>query len=157
MYYISNDTRLADMSLPGTHDTMTEGGSNINGPFVQTQSMTLMEQLYSGLRVFDIRLVNNFDLLQCFHGIAYLYHDLDDVLRTTQTFLANNPFEAVFMRVGNQGHGIGSANTFKANFRNICNKYGDLIAKNIESNPMMQDIRGQVVLLRDGTNDFPSS
>ena len=58
--------RLSDMSLPGTHDTMTFTLGDIDPVDVisKTQTMTLTRQLESGIRAFDIRARHKNDKIQ---------------------------------------------------------------------------------------------
>src|SRR5262245_8901574 len=57
MSLIPGSTLLNQMSIPGTHDTMTAGfASNIAlAPFAQTQDLELGAQLNAGIRFLDIR------------------------------------------------------------------------------------------------------
>src|SRR5438874_2499396 len=48
---LPDQLRLSELSIPGTHDSMSFHG----GDAVQTQSMPLSTQLESGIRVLDIR------------------------------------------------------------------------------------------------------
>jgi len=48
---LKDDVKLSQLSIPGTHDTMSRFG----GPIVETQTLTLANQLESGIRVFDMR------------------------------------------------------------------------------------------------------
>src|SRR5262249_28574733 len=50
MKWVPDDTNLTEMSLPGTHDTMSLYGGGIP----ETQSMKLRSQLNAGIRVIDI-------------------------------------------------------------------------------------------------------
>ncbi len=48
---LKDDVKLSQLSIPGTHDTMSRFG----GVFVETQTLTLANQLESGIRLLDIR------------------------------------------------------------------------------------------------------
>lgn len=56
MAEVPDSTRLSDLSLPGTHDTMTYQVNNLDGAsWLKTQNLSLEEQLKAGVRVLDIR------------------------------------------------------------------------------------------------------
>ncbi|WP_457323325.1 dockerin type I domain-containing protein, partial [Roseateles sp. P5_E11] len=105
--------KLTELSLPGTHDSGTFHG--VGGPIAQTQTMTIREQLDSGIRYLDIRL-KYYDLLalqdcnqyyqssNCallvFHGGVDMFLPFESgVLQPTVAFLKSNPSELVIMSV----------------------------------------------------------
>jgi 1-phosphatidylinositol phosphodiesterase len=121
MTLLPDSVPLAALSIPGTHDTMTDGyqpglglgdlftGQNIPTDtvpipkdFVVSQSMDLITQLNSGIRFIDIRCkaINNQFLI--YHGDFYVGASFDDVLNTVTSFLTNHPGETVLMRVTNE-------------------------------------------------------
>jgi 1-phosphatidylinositol phosphodiesterase len=55
MSYLKDSTKFSQLSIPGTHDTMTAGYGGIVRPYVETQSRGLMTQLNAGVRFIDIR------------------------------------------------------------------------------------------------------
>ena len=61
---LPDGTALGTMSIPGTHDS----GAMHGGLAVQTQSLTIAEQLQAGLRYFDIRLRRTKTAFAVHHG-----------------------------------------------------------------------------------------
>jgi 1-phosphatidylinositol phosphodiesterase len=104
---------LTSLSIPGTHDTMT---NFINGPISQCQNHRLGTQLASGVRFFDIRarLVNN--ELFIFHGISPTGYSYVDVLTSFFKFLDRNPGEALIMRLREEEASINSSIDFVTAF-----------------------------------------
>lgn len=116
MLTISPTKTLSDLSLPGTHDSGTYRGRG--GPSARTQTMTIAEQLTSGIRWLDIRLrwYDSSALRNCnesyaspncelmvFHGIAKQDVEFErDVLQPVVSFLKNNPSELVMMRIARE-------------------------------------------------------
>lgn len=96
MKQLSGTQRLSQLSLPGTHDTMGLFG----GDAAATQSMTLVEQLHSGIRACDIRCQHVNDTCEIHHGFVDERADLDKVFHDLAAFLVNNPSEVVLMRIG---------------------------------------------------------
>ena len=104
MRWVSNQSSLGSISLPGTHDTLAIHG----GDLVQTQENygdsggTLAAQLNAGIRAIDIR-VRVSDLpnkvFAIHHGPFYQNATYGDVLRVAGDFLAAHPTETVLMNV----------------------------------------------------------
>jgi 1-phosphatidylinositol phosphodiesterase len=121
MSYMHDSVLMNQMSVPGSHDTMSYGyqpGFGLGGLFtgqniptdlvpiprdnVVTQSMDLATQLNSGIRMVDIRCKAISNQFLIYHGDFYVGATFEDVLNTVTTFLTNHPGEAVFMRVTNE-------------------------------------------------------
>nr|WP_246045194.1 phosphatidylinositol-specific phospholipase C [Rhodococcus oryzae] len=86
---------LAELSLPGTHDTMASGAS----VFALTQDTDLPTQLRAGVRVVDIRTRHFRNVFPIHHGIEYLNSNFTDVVVALTDFLRAHPSEAIVMRL----------------------------------------------------------
>jgi 1-phosphatidylinositol phosphodiesterase len=51
--------KLTELTLPGSHDAGTFKADGVSQPWVQTQYLSLQQQLEQGIRAFDIRLIIN--------------------------------------------------------------------------------------------------
>lgn len=124
MTFMSDSVTLNQLSIPGSHDTMTYGyqpGFGLGNLFtgqqiptdptpipkdlVVTQAMDLQTQLNSGLRAFDIRCKDIFNQFLIYHGDFFVGATFNDVLNTVTAFLTAHPGEAVLMRVTNEPAG----------------------------------------------------
>ncbi|MFF8643284.1 phosphatidylinositol-specific phospholipase C domain-containing protein [Streptomyces sp. NPDC015345] len=101
MHGISSSTKLSQMSIPGTHDTLSiHGGEN-----VQTQedhgdsANTLTAQLNAGIRAIDIRVRRVNNTFTIHHASFYQKANFADVLDKAQDFLKANPKETIVMRL----------------------------------------------------------
>ncbi|WP_029535779.1 phosphatidylinositol-specific phospholipase C [Saccharopolyspora spinosa] len=98
---LPDDASLAQLSIPGTHQTLSLHG----GSLTQTQenhgdsAETLAVQLQSGIRAIDIRVRRYDDLFTLHHGPFYQNANFSDVLRKAGEFLAAHPGETVLMRL----------------------------------------------------------
>ncbi|MFJ5228365.1 phosphatidylinositol-specific phospholipase C domain-containing protein [Kitasatospora sp. NPDC088391] len=99
---VPEQTSLAQMSIPGTHETLAIHG----GSYVQAQNdygdsaQTLAKQLDAGIRAIDVRMrVVEGNKFAIHHGLYYQVANFDDVLRQAQTFLRNHPTETVMLRL----------------------------------------------------------
>jgi chitinase len=135
MRWVSNQTSLGSISLPGTHDTLAIHGGDV----VETQEdygdsgATLAKQLDAGIRAIDIRvrvsdLANKVFAIN--HGTYDQHATYDDVLRVTGDFLAAHPTETVLMNVKAECTGgpfscKDAEGTTNTDLVNIFNNYRD--------------------------------
>ncbi|WP_210413672.1 phosphatidylinositol-specific phospholipase C domain-containing protein [Leptospira ilyithenensis] len=98
---IAGSGSIADISIPGTHDSGTYkcyqvGFSFLN--FICAQTWSIEEQLNAGVRFLDIRLEQSSETaIQVNHGSHYCHIGLEDVLNQCYAFLAKNPGEYIIM------------------------------------------------------------
>lgn len=150
---IPDDTPLSRMSIPGSHDTMTYQGLGFELQLVrgvaQTQTMTLQQQLASGIRFVDIRLAHMGDHFAIYHGLAYLKSNFDNVLTTIRDFLAAHPTEFVFMRLLQEHSSVSDAEMGEL-LQVYYERYADLFYKGDHPNdPTMGELRGKVLINAD--------
>lgn len=111
MARVPDQTSLASLSIPGTHDTETF--DLVNNTKFQCQNHDLKTQLRAGLRYFDIRgrLVieeavggeETTPEIGIFHAQVYTGYTLEDVLLTLFDFLDQHPTEGIIMRLKMEG------------------------------------------------------
>ncbi|KAJ7090798.1 PLC-like phosphodiesterase [Mycena belliarum] len=119
MAKLSDDTRIVDMNLPGTHDAATWDYSDARqaelvkytGPiraaaFFRCQDRSLIQSLNDGIRVFDLRLGYNpgNDTIGFYHGVAMLgpTTTLQDVLYGLYNWLILHPTETVLVSINHE-------------------------------------------------------
>lgn len=160
MARLQDSTLLSELSIPGTHDTMALYG----GDAAVTQSMSLDEQLYSGIRAVDIRCAHVNNTCSVHHGIVDQHADLETVLSTLGRFLADNRKEAVLMRIGCAGAAAsGNTRTWEETWKSYAQRHNAMRTKKqgplfwpdglgqcgTGFNPTLGDVRGRVVILQD--------
>ncbi len=144
---LQDTKKLSELSIPGTHDTMSLGWG---GDIVQTQGLSLEDQLNVGIRYIDIRVRAYDNAFSIHHGLVYLHSNLDDVLTTLKKFLQENPRETVFMRLKQEYSKVKDGE-----FNRILNQYfdnpayHDLFYTGYDNNPSLQQVRGKVVTLNN--------
>ncbi|KAM3513419.1 hypothetical protein MY11210_002899 [Beauveria gryllotalpidicola] len=154
---LRNDTRLTSLSIPGTHDTMTYA---IGSDVLQCQNWNLSTQLAAGLRYFDVRARLRDNQLRIYHGDGDTGFAYQDVLLEVFGFLAQNPSEAVLMRLKQEGRPLGRRNTLT--FDEAFNYYrhnSSITAKQAARHmhdwdpaaplPALGDLRAKVLVLQD--------
>ena len=95
-----NHKKLSEWSLIGTHNSMTGNGrfleyGGIAQPWAQNQILRFNEQMWSGVRHFDIRPIYMGQGIFQFHhgGWTIANYTLDDMVYDIDVFLHNNPNE----------------------------------------------------------------
>lgn len=152
MQEIEDNRLICKMSIPGTHDTAADTGN----AWVKTQEKSIKEQLNSGIRFFDIRLVHDKGVLKLCHTSWVFNKTLtEDVLRTTADFLRDHPSETVIMTLkrdhdydkdGGMKYKQALTRALEAN-----PKLTAYMAGNFRGNFTMKDLRGKMLLIsREG-------
>ena len=157
MRAVPGNRLLRDLSLPGTHDTMTY---TVGDPITQTQSMSLPNQLNAGIRALDIRCRRIGNRFAIHHGIVYLNKNFDDVLLDATRFLAAHPGETLLMRVKEEHTAADSTLSFAEIFDNYANdpRYSAYFWRGSDANTTLDAVRGKIVVMRDfggGTFGLP--
>lgn len=145
---LSDSLTLRQLSIPGTHDSMSFYGGDI----VQTQSMSLAEQLNAGIRALDIRCRHINDAFAIHHGSEYQKTNFDDVLNGVQSFLAAHPREFVLMRVKEEYNPTGNTRSFGDTFKTYYDARGDLFWHPndlSDTDPFIDRLRGKIVIFQD--------
>jgi 1-phosphatidylinositol phosphodiesterase len=149
---LDNSLRMAQLSVPGTHDSGTQ--KMPAGPW-HTQNFSIAQQLEDGIRFLDIRLAKNSakateDPLRVNHGSMSCGITFGDVLSDCEAFLVTNPGEVIFMLV-NDASGSATDDTVYQGFQTYLNnsKYQNRFCLSVTSTQLpMSQLRGKIVLLR---------
>jgi len=149
MSALPDSVRLSELSIPGTHESMARFGTD----HAVCQSMTLRDQLESGIRVLDIRCAyEHVQKFRIHHGFVDQKVYFEYVLDTVVDFLSRNRRETVLMRVKEE-YTDGPVR-FEETFRRYWNRYKDhmwnvpTLAENYQ-NPTLGEMRGKIVILQD--------
>lgn len=157
MQEIDDDTSIASISIPGTHDSAAQ--YIFPGYALKTQGMSIADQLTNGFRYLDIRLEvesdKNGDYLGFVHSFGKCRKSgnifssqirLDDVLDQIYAFLKAHPSETVLFCVKDENSDDDSREFEELLFKSIDqNKYSWYIYNSI---PKLSAVRGKIVLLR---------
>ncbi|KAG6036443.1 hypothetical protein E4U41_005715 [Claviceps citrina] len=116
MAHLPDDANITALSIPGTHDTMTDRISSLTR---QCQNWNLTTQLNAGLRYLDIRARVRHNELHIYHASSPTGYSYRDVLLAVFDFLDANPSEAIVMRLKREGPPLGLGN--KRSFQDAFN------------------------------------
>ena len=105
MSYLPDDTNIMDISIPGSHDAGTAQTTEISNHSAQCQQHTILEQLNTGVRYFDIRIEKKTDDvlylthggIDCWMGDDHL--KFSTVMDWVDKFLTENPKETVIFQI----------------------------------------------------------
>ncbi len=145
MSSLSNDVKLTELSIPGSHDAAARVDySNIRGT-ARAQSLSISEQLNFGTRFLDIRNRRVNDEFQIYHGIVDQRISFSQVLQQVYAFLNSNTNETIIMSIKEEQAPISSTMSFV-----------DILNKHINANsekwftgaeiPTLGQARGKIVL-----------
>ncbi|PFE15276.1 phosphatidylinositol-specific phospholipase C domain-containing protein [Bacillus cereus] len=167
MSKLPGDKKISELSIPGTHNSMSlhGGGGLYPDDYIKTQTMDLNTQLQSGIRYVDIRLRKETNTrLWAYHGSVNQKADFRDILNTATAFLRANPGETILMGVGNEcdGPGIGKctdenttktwAQVFEDGYYNDPS-YSNYFWKGTSNNPTLNEVKGKIVIVADFPTD----
>ena len=142
---IGGETRLSELSIPGTHDSGARHEWFCGT--TKCQTLTIPRQLRTGARFLDIRCRHVKNRFLIYHGPVYQRLAFDDVLTACYGFLGENPTECILMSV--QEESKPSANT-----RAFEHTFDAYLAGNparwrlAEGVPTLSQAQGKIVLLR---------
>lgn len=154
MKYVDDNKFLDELSIPGTHDSGTCSVDNDTEPqssLAKCQQDYIPTQLLEGVRYFDIRLGKG-ENPGIDHGDCYLlkkdgnFMHLSDVIGYFNTFLSENPKEALIMLVS-RGNDEATDESLTTAFANVMDKNPNLFYTSSRI-PTLGEVRGKIVLLR---------
>lgn len=139
MSEIPNDTYVAEMSIPGTHNAATGNGTTLDTS-ARTQDIDLAEQLELGIRAFDFRPHVSGNTIEAHHGIVNCKITFDDAMKNViGKFLDDNPTEFVVLHLL---YAPGVASSFDSEKT----KYAQLLKALFESD----ELKGKAVAFHRG-------
>ncbi|MBT2117943.1 phosphatidylinositol-specific phospholipase C [Dyella sp. LX-66] len=146
MKQVPDNTRLSEMSIPGTHDS---SAFKKGGDAVLTQTLTITQQLNGGIRFLDLRARHINDVFTMHHGPVYQDAMFGDVLGEIIGFLRDNPSETIVARVKEEHFPEGNTRSFEQTFNSYYEPDRTWFARPGESNPTLGVLRGKILVLAD--------
>ena len=150
MKALPDELNIADITLPGTHNSCTQ---NVDLKyFTKCQDMSIYEQLQAGIRLLDIRIELDGDNIKTVHSVIDCRNKpfsrqkllFDGVLADIRRFLTENPSETVLVCL-NRDDGAPSEVTFAAFHRKFIENNALWFTEN--RFPELCEVRGKAVLL----------
>lgn len=153
MSAIDGSVPVTRINMPGTHDSLTKyiGASLVS----RTQSLSVSEQLFSGVRYFDLRLqVSNGEIfgvhgsLRCKSSYGLFAKDLTagEVVEDCKSFLKSNPGETVLFLLKQEG-GEDSPELYSLFYDKYIAPCPEVWFTENKI-PTLDEVRGKIVVLR---------
>ncbi|MBQ9531080.1 MAG: leucine-rich repeat protein [Eubacterium sp.] len=177
MSAIQGNTKLTEITIPGTHDTCAKefATANILTRIFKCQKETIPELLEDGVRYLDIRCETSktthstktvHSTSDCYRNGSLYY--LDYVFKECYEFLDAHPSETILLQIKEDDGNVGAPNFTEAIYEYIHgygqNKYfyGEdynyhdywYLSKSI---PTLDEVRGKIVLFNRFDNDIQNS
>ena len=151
MTAIDDDTKIALLTIPGTHDAAT---STCAGPG-KCQTLTISGQLEHGVRAFDLRptMDDNSTLGNIYHSILDTGVSMEDAMKYFDSFLKAHPGEGiiVIMRYESERQIFGSIaeDNYKTAMKNFLWDSQIYQARMAAFNKSMtmKDLRGKILII----------
>ena len=149
---LSGNESLADLTLPGTHDSHCTSSNILNwsvvvAPLAATQSMDIPDQLLAGVRFVDLRCgYDDAGNIQMRHGTIALKGTLQDSVTNIASFLSKNRSEVVIASIKWDQSGVNEPDTFGPAVGKVIQTIGSWYTGTTV--PSVRDCRGKIVLLR---------
>ncbi|KRA19881.1 phosphatidylinositol-specific phospholipase C domain-containing protein [Lysobacter sp. Root604] len=155
MRYVDDSRYLSELSIPGTHDSVTalyRSDIGMKEGWTRCQDLDIETQLRQGIRFLDIRL--RYDnavsppVLRLCHGSSDMERTFDYVLGVCERFLAAHNFECIVMSVKNEQpghHDQAFADLFAASIAHSGSREFWHTGKTV---PKLGEVRRKIVLLR---------
>nr|XP_060616861.1 1-phosphatidylinositol phosphodiesterase-like isoform X2 [Anolis sagrei ordinatus] len=139
---------LSQISIPGTHDSMSLFG----GSKIRCQSWPLEAQLMAGVRFLDIRCKLEGGNFLIYHVNTFQKATFSDVLKDTLNFLQQHPQEAILMRVKEELPIIPNKG-FAPRLQRYLDEEGGGRVWAKEALPTLGQVRGKLVILEELKNE----
>ena len=161
---VKDETKVCNLSIPGTHDTMT--GMGFYQPTLKyvfnitaiSQISTLEQQMENGIRFFDIRPVVSIDtlatdpnerkILRLAHGISEIDVTFEQCLDQIKNYLRVHPTEFFIVKV-QADNGLENQSNWAVLLNNLLDKdkYAGLFVDNWSAGITVGDMRGKILLM----------
>ena len=147
---INDKKSIADITIPGTHDSASYKTTMDFHKYSQAQIQSIMLQLKFGIRALDLRVGIDGNM---WHGEGTWATNtnvtLDYVLKEMLDFLSQHPHETILATFKQEGPNMVGNTEFS---RYLYKKFEEFDLKNFyleeREFPKMKDIRGKIVVLR---------
>lgn len=153
MKHLPDETYVAVLSIPGSHDTATGEGfeadnESLGESFARTQDLTIGDQWALGIRAFDFRPATREGYLHCNHGIVATKAHFDKVLFQLRDSLIANPTEFAIIHLLHASSGDKVENAYNSMIQELLKneEIKDYLA-DFRTDLTVGDMRGKILIL----------
>jgi hypothetical protein len=141
---IPDETKISEMTIPGTHDSCALFGICC----ARTQTWTLVEQMKAGIRYFDIRLRRINETLRAYHAFVDQKETFDKLLVYAFDFLEKNPTETIMMEICSEYEPKNCTKSFVELYDEYTRPYLDKIVSYENKDIELGKIRGKLLAIK---------
>ena len=141
---IPDNTKFSEMTIPGTHDSLSLYGICC----ARTQTWTLREQMNAGIRYFDIRLRRINNTLRAYHGFIDQKTTLDSILVYAIDFLQKNPTETIIFEIISEYDPKNCTKSFEELYEEYTANYKNNIVEYEYRDITIGEIRGKIFVIK---------
>ena len=141
---IPNEKKISQMTIPGTHDSLSLFGICC----ARTQVWSFPDQMRAGLRYFDIRLRNIDNTLRAFHAFVDQRVTFDSILLFAFNFLDENPSETIIMEIIAEHETKNCTKSMDELYEEYIKNYKERIFEYNDRDVTMGEIRGKVLMIK---------
>lgn len=140
-----NNKNLAELTIPGTHDS---GTYTLSYEHAKTQTWSIKSQLVRGIRYLDVRCRHTNNKFAIHHGTYYCEIMFGDVINDCISFLKENPTEVIIMRIKEEYSEEKCNRSFTETFTSYYEAYKTyMVLTNYI--PNLDEVRGKIWVLRN--------
>ena len=152
MSKVSDDTRIIDMSIPGTHDAgATHSLFDVAG---KCQDLTIKQQLNVGTRFFDLRLQLVGDEFNIVHSFVDQSLKFKSVLKDLTSFVKEYNTEFIIISIKQDASSKNNARSFEEVLLDNLKEYEDIISFSKNLPNTVKDARGKIHIISRYNLDF---
>ena len=152
MKNVSDDTRLIDMSIPGTHDSgATHSLFDVSG---KCQELNIKQQLNVGTRFFDLRLQLVGEEFKIIHGPADQNLKFKKVLKNLTDYVKEHSSEFLIISIKQEDSDKNNTRSFEEVLKENLYEYKDVISFSKELPATVKDARGKIHIISRYDLDF---
>ena len=145
MSKVSDDTRIIDMSIPGTHDSgATHSLFDVAG---KCQDLSVKQQLNVGTRFFDLRLQLVGEEFRIIHGPADQNLKLKSVLKDLTSFVKEYNTEFLIISIKQEDSSKDNTRSFEEVLSDNLKEYEDVISFSNELPSTVKEARGKIHII----------
>lgn len=152
MSNVNDDTRIIDMSIPGTHDSgATHSIFDVAG---KCQDLSIKQQLNVGTRFFDLRLQLVGEEFRIIHGPADQNLKFKSVLKDLTSFVKEYNTEFLIISIKQEDSSKDNTRSFEDVLLDKLKEYEDVISFSKELPKTVKDARGKIHIISRHNLDF---
>ena len=152
MSKVNDDTRLIDMSIPGTHDSgATHSLFDVAG---KCQDLSIKQQLNVGTRFFDLRLQLVGEEFRIIHGPVDQNLKFKSVLKDLTNFVKEYNSEFLIISIKQESSSKNNTRSFEDVLLDNLKEYEDVISFSKELPSTVKEARGKIHIISRHNLDF---